>query len=76
MTNDMHVLVKEEVESDDFIQQPQAAETLFVNEFIDGILDPSQKMLGPLKDGGTIIANTTPGCWGPMLTLLFVEDMK
>ncbi|MGR6906740.1 acetamidase/formamidase family protein [Lysinibacillus sp. BSL11] len=68
MTNDMHVLEKEEVESDDFIQQPQAAETLFVNEFIDGILDPSQKMLGPLKDGGTIIANTTPGCWGPMLT--------
>lgn len=64
----MHVLEKEEVESDDFIQQPQAAETLFVNEFIDGILDPSQKMLGPLKDGGTIIANTTPGCWGPMLT--------
>jgi len=47
MTNDMHVLEKEEVESDDFIQQPQAAETLFVNEFIDGILDPSQKMLGP-----------------------------
>ncbi|WP_313150648.1 acetamidase/formamidase family protein [Lysinibacillus capsici] len=68
MTNDMHVLEKEEVESDDFIQQPQAAETLFVNEFIEGILDPSQKMLGPLKDGGTIIANTTPGCWGPMLT--------
>lgn len=68
MTNELHVLEKEEVESDDFIQRPQAAETLFVNEFIDGILDPSQKMLGPVKDGGTIIANTTPGCWGPMLT--------
>lgn len=25
-------------------------------------------MLGPVKDGGTIIANTAPGCWGPMLT--------
>lgn len=67
MTNELHVLDKEGLESD-FIQQPQAAETLFVNEFIDGILDPSQEMLGPVKDGGTIIANTTPGCWGPMLT--------
>lgn len=25
-------------------------------------------MLGPVKDGGTIIANTAPGCWGPMIT--------
>ncbi|WP_274310425.1 acetamidase/formamidase family protein [Solibacillus daqui] len=46
----------------------QAAETLFVNEFTDGILNPNVPMLGPLKDGGTIIANTAPGCWGPMIT--------
>lgn len=46
----------------------QAAETLFVNEFTDGVLNPHSAMLGPLKDGGTIIANTAPGCWGPMLT--------
>jgi acetamidase/formamidase len=25
-------------------------------------------MLGPVKDGGFIVANTSPGCWGPMLT--------
>lgn len=48
--------------------QLQAAETLFVNEFTDGVLNPHAPMLGPLKDGGTIIANTAPGCWGPMLT--------
>ncbi|MGA3678445.1 acetamidase/formamidase family protein, partial [Lysinibacillus agricola] len=24
--------------------------------------------LGPVKDGVTSIANTTPGCWGPRLT--------
>lgn len=46
----------------------QAVETLFVNEFTDGVLNPYAPMLGPLKDGGTIIANTAPGCWGPMLT--------
>src|SRR5690606_18435180 len=46
----------------------QAAETLFVNEFTDGVLNPNAPMLGPLKDGGTIIANTAPGCWGPMIT--------
>ena len=25
-------------------------------------------MLGPVRDGGYIIANTAPGCWGPMIT--------
>ncbi len=43
-------------------------ETVYVDEFIDGILDPNKPMLGPVRDGGHIIANTTPGCWGPMLT--------
>jgi formamidase len=43
-------------------------ETVYVNQFVNGILDPEQEMLGPVKDGGHIIANTTPGCWGPMIT--------
>ncbi len=45
-----------------------AKQTVFVNEFTNGILDPAQDMLGPVKDGGYIIANTAPGCWGPMIT--------
>ncbi len=45
-----------------------ARETILVNEFTDGLLDPDQPMLGPVKDGGLIIANTAPGCWGPMIT--------
>lgn len=43
-------------------------ETVFVDEFVDGILDPSRPMLGPVRDGGHIVANTAPGCWGPMIT--------
>ena len=43
-------------------------ETLFVNEYTDGVLDPDRPMLGPVRDGGHIIANTAPGCWGPMIT--------
>lgn len=43
-------------------------ETVFVNTFVDGILDPDRPMLGPVRDGGHIIANTAPGCWGPMIT--------
>lgn len=39
-----------------------------VNEFTDGVLDPTAPMLGPLKDGGEIVATTAPGCWGPMIT--------
>jgi formamidase len=45
-----------------------ALQTIFVNELTNGILDPEQPMLGPVKNGGYIIANTAPGCWGPMIT--------
>ncbi len=43
-------------------------ETVFVEQFTDGLLDPSRPMLGPVRDGGHIVANTAPGCWGPMIT--------
>jgi len=29
---------------------------------------PSFPMVGPVKDGGTIVVETAPGCWGPMIT--------
>ena len=44
------------------------SETVLVDSFTDGILDPARPMLGPVRDGGHIVANTTPGCWGPMIT--------
>lgn len=47
---------------------PPGRETVLVEEFTDGILDPSRPMLGPVRDGGHIVANTAPGCWGPMIT--------
>src|SRR5215467_1700552 len=43
-------------------------QTVFVGEYTDGLLDPDRPMLGPVADGGTIVANTAPGCWGPMIT--------
>lgn len=43
-------------------------QTLFVSELTNGLLDPEERMLGPVKDGGIIVANTAPGCWGPMIT--------
>ena len=46
----------------------ESKQTVFVNEFTNGILDPVKEMLGPVKDGGYIVANTAPGCWGPMIT--------
>jgi formamidase len=45
-----------------------AHETVYVDQFVDGILDPNRPMLGPVRDGGHIVANTAPGCWGPMIT--------
>eukprot|EP00931_Biecheleriopsis_adriatica_P087378 TRINITY_DN61863_c0_g1_i1.p1 TRINITY_DN61863_c0_g1~~TRINITY_DN61863_c0_g1_i1.p1 ORF type:complete len:463 (-),score=85.11 TRINITY_DN61863_c0_g1_i1:41-1429(-) len=46
----------------------QGAQTVYVDKFTDGILDPKKPFLGPVKDGGHVIANTAPGCWGPMIT--------
>lgn len=46
----------------------KALQTVYVNEFTNGILDPNEKMQYVVKDGGHIIANTAPGCWGPMIT--------
>jgi len=50
------------------MEKTVAQQTVYVNSFINGILDPHQSMLGPVRDGGYIVANTTPGCWGPMIT--------
>ena len=55
--------------------QPKLADTsdiayssVMVQEFTNSVLDPDAPMLGPVENGGTIIANTAPGCWGPMIT--------
>jgi formamidase len=45
-----------------------ARRSVVVSEFTNSILDPAAPMLGPVENGGTIIANTAPGCWGPMIT--------
>jgi formamidase len=37
-----------------------------VNQLTNGVLNPAEPFLGPLKDGGTIIANVAPGGWGAM----------
>jgi acetamidase/formamidase len=41
---------------------------VFVDTFTNGLLGPDVEMLGPVEDGGHIVVNTTPGCWGPMIT--------
>jgi acetamidase/formamidase len=45
--------------------------TLRVDRYTQGIIGPSQPMLGPLANGGRLIAGTPPGCWGPMITPAF-----
>jgi formamidase len=51
--------------------QPTVApvrQTVFVDTFTDGLLGPDVPMLGPVADGGHIVVNSAPGCWGPMIT--------
>src|SRR5918999_2839652 len=48
--------------------QTTAHPTVFVDTFTDGLLGPDVEMLGPVADGGHIVWNSTPGCWGPMIT--------
>ena len=50
------------------IKVATAHETVYVDRFTNGILSPNEPMLGPVRDGGHIVANTAPGCWGPMIT--------
>ena len=59
-------LVVEYKEEDVFMK---AKQTAYVDQFVkSGILDPEQEMKYRVKDGGFIVANTSPGCWGPMIT--------
>ncbi len=46
----------------------QAQQTVFVDTFTDGLLGPEVAMLGPVADGGHVVWNSAPGCWGPMIT--------
>jgi formamidase len=48
-----------------------AVKHLRVETYTNGLLGPSQTMLGPLADGGTLVTGTPPGCWGPMITPAF-----
>src|SRR5690625_2741238 len=50
------------------MNQHDFVNTVYVNKFIDGVHDPNRQMIDKVRDGGYIIANTTPGCWGPMIT--------
>ena len=47
------------------IETRTARQTVFVDTFTDGLLGPDVPMLGPVANGGHIVVNTTPGCWGP-----------
>jgi acetamidase/formamidase len=46
----------------------EVRQTVLVDTFTDGLLGPDVPMLGPVADGGHIVWNPTPGCWGPMIT--------
>jgi acetamidase/formamidase len=46
----------------------QARRTVFVDTFTDGLLGPDVPMAGPVQDRGHVVWNSTPGCWGPMIT--------
>ncbi len=46
----------------------EAQRTVFVDSFTNGLLGPDVAMLGPVADGGHVVWNSSPGCWGPMIT--------
>src|SRR5271170_4406473 len=49
-------------------RRPRPAKLVHDDIFTNGVIGPSSKMLGPLADGGKIVFETAPGCWGPMIT--------
>ena len=50
------------------VRTSEARQTVLVDTFTDGLLGPEVPMLGPVADGGHVVWNSTPGCWGPMIT--------
>jgi formamidase len=50
------------------VRASDVRQTVFVDTFTNGLLGPDVQMLGPVADGGHIVWNSTPGCWGPMIT--------
>ena len=46
----------------------EVRQTVFVDTFTDGLLGPETPTAGTVADGGHIVWNSTPGCWGPMIT--------
>jgi acetamidase/formamidase len=46
----------------------EVRQTVFVDTFTDGLLGPDIPFAGTVADGGHIVWNSTPGCWGPMIT--------
>lgn len=42
-----------------------------IARYTHGLVGPGQPMQGPVADGGVIVAETAPGCWGPMITPSF-----
>lgn len=49
----------------------QTKDRIFVDEYTGGLVGPSQKMKGKIRNGGIIKAITAPGCLGPMITPSF-----
>jgi formamidase len=47
--------------------QVKTVAELKVESYTD-VVGPEVPMLGPLADGGVLIATTANGCWGPMIT--------
>lgn len=64
----MVTAIPEKAQTESTPSEEQGHQTVFVDKFTNGILDPERPMLGPVRDGGHIVANTAPGCWGPMIT--------
>jgi acetamidase/formamidase len=50
------------------LSRSKSAKLIRDSTFTNGVIGPSSRMIGPLADGGTIVFETAPGCWGPMIT--------
>lgn len=51
--------------SDEVVQEIEVA------KYTGGLVGPDVEWEGPVADGGTIVATTAPGCYGPMITPKF-----
>lgn len=59
------------VSHSEILERQSPDSKVYVNQYTNGLIGPDVEWAGLVEDGGTVVAETAPGCFGPMITPSF-----